>query len=359
MMFLWGREWSRAELMQRVGALSQLGGISHFEYCDGKAKGVTALRVRTAAGLDFSVLPEKGMDIVEAAYKGMSLSWHSPAGVVHPAYYDCRDIQWLKTFPGGLVGTCGSTTAGSPSDDQGEQLGLHGAIANTPAEHVQWSEEWNDDELLLTVSGKVREARVFGPNLVMNRTVRTSLASRSIQLLDRFVNEGYAEVPLMQVYHLNFGFPLLTERSRIYAPSKKVTPRTEIAGQFIDSWSRFEAPTAGVAERVYYHEMLPNQNGNVLVVLVGDDSTRDFGVLLEYRAATLPRFIQWKMPGATHYALGLEPANCKVEGRSAERQAGSLQMLPPNASREFALEIRVLDGQQEVAQAIASVEQSR
>ena len=96
-----------------------------------------------------------------------------------------------------------------------------------------------------------------------------------------------------------------------------------------------------------------------LVVLVGDDSTRDFGVLLEYRAATLPRFIQWKMPGATHYALGLEPANCKVEGRSAERQAGSLQMLPPNASREFALEIRVLDGQQEVAQAIASVEQSR
>jgi hypothetical protein len=358
-MILWGRQWSRTELLERVGTISQLGGISHFEYCDGKAKGVTALRIRTAAGLDFSVLPEKGMDIVEAAYKGMSLSWHSPAGVVHPAYYDCRDTQWLKTFPGGLVGTCGSTTAGSPSEDQGEQLGLHGAIANIPAEHVHWSEDWKDDELLLTVSGKVREARVFGPNLVMNRTIRTSLAGRSIQLRDHFVNEGYAEVPLMQVYHLNFGFPLLTERSCIYAPSVKVTPRTEIASQFIDEWMRFEAPTVGVAERVYYHEMLPSKSGIVAVVLVGDDTTRDFGVVLKYDATTLPRFIQWKMPGVTHYALGLEPANCKVEGRDAERQAGTLHMLAPNASQEFALEIRVLDGQEEVAQAIESVEQSR
>lgn len=357
-MFLWGQEWSRAELMKRVGALSQLGGIARQEYCDGKAKGVTALRVRTAAGLDFSILPEKGMDIVEAAYKGMSLSWHSPVGVVHPAYYDCRDIQWLKTFPGGLLSTCGSTTAGSPSEDEGEQLGLHGAIANTAAEHVKWSEEWKDDELLLTISGRVREARVFGPNLVMNRTVRTSLASRSIQVLDQFVNEGYADVPLMQVYHLNFGFPLLTEHSRIYAPSQKVTPRTEIAGQFIDSWRNFEAPTSGVAERVYYHDMRPNPSGNIVAVLVRDDATRDFGVVLEYRAATLPRFIQWKMPGVTHYALGLEPANCRVEGRSAERKAGTLQMLAPNASQEFAFEIRVLDGQQEVAKAIASAEQS-
>lgn len=357
-MFLWGREWSRDELMKRVGSLSQLGGISHFEYCDGKAKGVTALRVRTAAGLDFSLLPEKGMDIVEAAYKGMSLSWHSPAAVVHPSYYDCRDLQWLKTFPGGLVGTCGSSTAGSPSEDQGEQLGLHGAIANTAAEHVQWSEEWENDELLMVINGRVREASVFGPNLVMNRTVRTSLSSRSIQLLDRFVNEGYASVPLMQIYHLNFGFPLLTERSRIFAPSEKVTPRTEAARPFTDSWSSFEAPTAGIAERVYYHDMRP-KNGSVEIVLVADDSTRDFGVVLKYRAATLPQFIQWKMSGAGHYVLGLEPANCKAEGRSAERRAGTLQMLSPGASQEFALEIRVLDGQPEVAKAIANVEQTR
>lgn len=356
-MFLWGRSWSRAGLMARVGALSQIGGISHIEFCDGKAKGVSALRVRTAAGLDFSVLPEKGMDIVEAFYKGMSLSWHSPAGVVHPAYYDGRDAQWLKTFPGGLVGTCGATTAGSPSVDQGEALGLHGSIANTPAEHVQWSEQWQEDELLLTVEGRVRESRVFGPNLVMDRTVATSLASRSIRLHDRFVNEGYEDVPLMVVYHLNFGFPLLTEHSRIYAPSVGITPRTEIAKQHVATWNYFQPPEAGVSERVYYHKMLPSKEGPVTVVLVQHDGTRDFGVALHYEPKELAQFIEWKLPGLHHYTLGLEPANCKVEGRRAEREAGTLQMLPPQATRDFAFEIRVLDGRDEVAEAIASTEQ--
>jgi len=66
-MHLWGKNWTRAELHQRIGALSQLGGITRFEYCDGKAKGVTALRVKTASGLEFTVLPEKGLDLFEAA----------------------------------------------------------------------------------------------------------------------------------------------------------------------------------------------------------------------------------------------------------------------------------------------------
>ena len=62
-MLLWGESWTRVELMKRVGSLSQLGGITPFEYREGKAKGVTGLRVRTAAGLEFCVLPERGMDI--------------------------------------------------------------------------------------------------------------------------------------------------------------------------------------------------------------------------------------------------------------------------------------------------------
>lgn len=100
-MHLWNRQWTRKELMERVGTLSQLGGITHMEYADGKAKGVSVLHVRTAAGLEFDVLPDRGMDIVGASYKGKSLAWHSPVGITHPAYYDARDIQWVKTFPAG------------------------------------------------------------------------------------------------------------------------------------------------------------------------------------------------------------------------------------------------------------------
>jgi hypothetical protein len=354
-MQLWGREWSRAELNKRVGAISQLGGITCFEYRDGKARGVTALRVRTAAGLEFSVLPEKGLDIFEAAYLGRSLAWHSPAGVVHPAYYDSRNVQWLKTFAGGMVTTCGSITAGPPSEDQGEECGLHGAVSNTPAEHVNWFEEWKGDELLLTVSGKVKESSVFGPNLVTHRTIQTSLDARSFCLSDRVENDGSVDAPLMRIYHCNFGFPLLTDRSRIYCPSRQVTGRTEFAAQQAKSWRNFEAPQRGIEERVYLHGMEADHNGDVRVVLVGDDTVRDFAVELTYKAATLPHFVEWKMTGEGHFVLGLEPANCGLAGRKAEREAGTLRFLRPREQEEFRIELRVLDGVSEIENSIALI----
>jgi hypothetical protein len=41
------------------------------------------------------------------------------------------------------------------------------------------------------------------------------------------------------------------------------------------------------------------------------------------------------------YALGLEPANCSVLGRAADRAAGRLPILAPGESRTTSLEISV------------------
>jgi Domain of unknown function (DUF4432) len=75
---------------------------------------------------------------------------------------------------------------------------------------------------------------------------------------------------------------------------------------------------------------------------------------LSYDSRTLPRFVQWKMTGANHFVLGLEPANCWTLGRKAERQRGTLQMLSPGGQREFRLELGVLNGAEEVSNAIRS-----
>jgi Domain of unknown function (DUF4432) len=85
-------------LLKCVGKLSQLGGISHFTHADRKARGVSTLKVRTARGLELWVLPDKGMDICEASYRGSSLRWHSPNGIVHPSYYGNRGTECPKTF---------------------------------------------------------------------------------------------------------------------------------------------------------------------------------------------------------------------------------------------------------------------
>lgn len=343
---------TREFLLQHTGQLSQLGGITAFTHAEGRGKGVATLRVRTARGLEFWVVPDRGMDIYEASWLGSSLCWHSPTGMVHPAYYSRRGTEWLRSFAGGLLCTCGLTTAGAPSEDSGEALGLHGSISNTPAEGVRWSEEWEGEDCRFTISGRVRETSVFGPNLLLERTISTSLLSDALSIRDRVVNQGFNDSPLMVLYHFNFGFSLLTEKSRIYAPSQSIEPSSQEAAGALPRSSYFEAPELNASEKVFYHRMQPDADGWATVVLVSDDERQDFGIALRYDSSTLPEFAQWRMPGAGHYVLGLEPANCRTLGRAAERRRGTLQTLPAGSTREFHLQLQVLEGAEAVAAAV-------
>jgi hypothetical protein len=291
------------------------------------------------------------MDIIDATYCVKSLSWHSPVGIAHPAFYDARGIQWVKTFPGGLLTTCGLYTAGAPSIDNGEELGLHGSVSNTPAEHVTWDLRWNGDECALAITGTVREAWVHGPNLLLTRVYTVPLDGRTISVRDSVENQGVRDTPLMLLYHLNFGFPLLTDRSLVFAPSRNVEPRDQVAAATLERWSEFEQPKMGTQERVYFHEMQPDDHGFVTVVLVSDEK-KDFGLLIRYGARSLPQFIEWKMTGVNHFVLGLEPANCRVGGRVSEFQSGRVKVLSPGQKEDFALSLEVLDGDEQVAAAI-------
>ena len=50
---------------------------------------------------------------------------------------------------------------------------------------------------------------------------------------------------------------------------------------------------------------------------------------------------EWKMAGAGTHVLGIEPANCYVEGRAAERARGTLVTLEPGESRTYELSLEV------------------
>jgi hypothetical protein len=49
---LFGREWTRAELLAHVGDLSQVAGVRLIELSDGVERGVRAADVRTGGGLE-------------------------------------------------------------------------------------------------------------------------------------------------------------------------------------------------------------------------------------------------------------------------------------------------------------------
>ena len=126
MVELFGRTWSRTELLRRVGDVSQVGGARLVTLAEGPESGVQVAEVRTGSGLNFSVLPGRGMDLGFAEFRGTPLCWRSSTGEIAAPHYQPEGDGWLRGFSGGLMVTCGLTTAGWPSIDQGQALPLHG-----------------------------------------------------------------------------------------------------------------------------------------------------------------------------------------------------------------------------------------
>ena len=73
----------------------------------------------------------------------------------------------------------------------------------------------------------MREAELFGENMVLHRTIETTGGTKSLKVTDEVENEAFREEPLMLLYHINLGYPFLTPATKLYIPTKKVAPRDE------------------------------------------------------------------------------------------------------------------------------------
>jgi hypothetical protein len=202
-------------------------------------------------------------------------------------------------------------------------------------------EAWEGDECSFWIEGEVRQARVFGENLRLRRRITTSLGGSRIAIHDLVENMGTAASPLMILYHINLGFPLLDETCELIAEKHTVEPRDAAAEPGLQDWMHFGPPTPGYAEQVFYHDLPAGQNGWAGIQLI--NQARSIALSVRFQKAALPNLVQWKMMGQGTYVLGLEPANCRVGGRSQERALGTLQFLQPGEQREFQVEIDVAD----------------
>ncbi len=345
---MFGTTYSRRELEQRVGHLSQIAGVRLMQLQEGKEAGVRIAEVRSGSGLRFQISLDRGMDISVAEYKGLSLAWRSPQGDVHPSHFDPSGMGWLKSFPGGLMTGCGLTTAGAPCTDAGEELGIHGRLSNLPASNTQTQTEWNGDQCVFRVSGVIRENVIFKENLVLYRTIEVELGKSIIMLRDKVVNEGFRRSPLMMLYHINLGWPLLDDGTDLHLNARSMKSRDAEAEKGIASATTIPTPVSGYKEQVFYHDLIADDNGFASAVLA--NRKLGLGAFVRYRQKELPRFIQWKMVAEGEYVLGFEPANCLVEGRARERERGTLQFLEPGETREFIVHIGVLDGNTQIDQ---------
>ena len=336
--------FERKELLDRIGSISQIGGLRRVRLQDGVEKGVEVVEFETGSGLKFDVLLDRGMDISRAVFRGANLAWRSPVGDAHPSRYEEPGLGWLRTFPGGMVTTCGLTYMGAPGRDGDQELGLHGRYSSLPASKIcQW-EGWEGEDYILRLSGEMREAMLFGDNQVLRRVIESKLGSSTFTLTDTVTNEGCRPAPPMLLYHCNFGYPLLDEKTVLETPHSRIEPRDAEAAEGLEEACRVGKPVPGYREKVYFHNLEHDKNGYVSIFLRNPVLLGGLSLELRYRPDQLPHFTQWKMIGQQEYVLGLEPGNARVLGRAREREAGRLITLEPGETRTYRLEftLRVL-----------------
>ena len=313
-----------------IGHDSQLYGIEEHRLVGGKGDGIRLLEINNGKGLEMTVSPDRNADISRLRFKGINMSYMSPCGYVAPAFYDSIGSNWLQSFTAGFLTTCGLQAVGSPCTDEGEELPLHGSIANTPAEHVFWYEEGN----ALVVRSVTKDETIFGRKLRLHRKITVSLKENCFRIEDTIENTGDRVEPSEILYHMNMGYPLLDEDSIVKVPAEKVIPRNDHAAEDIDNCLQMEKPTAGYEERCYYH-VFADENGEASIF----QPKLGVGLTMHFNAKELDGFTEWKMMGVRDYVLGLECGNCYPDGRDVMRRTGMLKFLQPGEKKTYTVDI--------------------
>lgn len=334
---------TKDELLRRVGNVAQLGGARRCTLADGPAAGLEAIDVDTGAGLQFTVLPGRGMDISRCSFRGTNLVYLGPVGEVAAAHYDAAGAGWLRSFAAGLLTTCGLSHFGAPCRDGAEELGLHGRIANAPARQVaDLSGFAADGTYEIVLRGIVEEAVIFGHKLRLERTIRTRIGATSLVVDDAVTNFGFKPSPLAILYHINVGYPLLDGGASIIVNSDDVAARDAASEAGLADRLKVADPRADFVEQVF-HYRFPGREA-ALGAVVNRSLHGGLGLYVKTDPRELPLLNNWKMLGCGDYVVGLEPANAPVATRPELRERGLLPTIAPQETKRFRVEIGVLDG---------------
>ena len=351
-----GKAYTREQVLERVGQIRQLGGTRHIVLDEGRAKGVSAIDVNTGSGFQFSILPDRGLDISAATYKGVNLVYQTPNGVSNPAYYESRGSGWLRSFFGGLLTTCGLTYLGSPDRDGSHDLGLHGRYSTTPASQVNDRSNWKGDEYCIEVTGVVEESALFNDKVRLTRTIETHIGASFLTIHDVVENFGYQPAPFTILYHINPGFPLLDSGSELIIPSADSKAYDDYSAEHMDNSHTFSEPLSGFGEQNYLHTILLDDQGLGHTALVNRELNGGLGLYVSFDGELLPYLSEWKMMGQGEYVVGIEPGNVPCLNRSELRERGELPMLAAGEIKEIHLEIGVLEGNEELGEFVNRIE---
>lgn len=328
----------KIELTKKLGNVDQLAGIRLECVESGSAAGSRLLHVWNAAGLSFTVQPDKCLDLYDCSFQGVNLAFHSKNGMTANSRFLPDASAFFGYWSGGMLATCGLSNVGSayvsaPLDPQP----VHGRIGYAAADALTADAYWENEDYVLAISGRMRESRLYGRNLELHRRIRTTLYSREIEITDTVTNLTDAPEPVFLLYHFNFGYPLLDESSRFFGPHSDITLGNATGEQ--DHFS-MHTPVDGAPQQTFLHK--PSEQGVVTAGLA--NPARKLAAYLRYDTHELPYLLEWKCLKSHDYVLAVEPTNSPASNHETDLKNGSVPILGAYESLEYHVTLCVAEG---------------
>lgn len=341
MVNLYGIEYTREELLDRVDDMSQVGGMRMSRLQHGPEDGVLVIDCHTGSGFRYTVVPSRGMDISAAEYQGASLCSRATAREMHPAFFELGAQGWRRGFMEGMLTTCGPTYDTTPPGPNELRTIGHGRATWTPARNVSVKEAWlDDDDYHMWARGTMRQGA-----LVWQRTIHSELGSAALHLTDVVENEGRKPIPHRFQYHINAGFPVMDEGAEFAATSLGLWNRR---GEAVDPVFRIvEAPTDGHPAPANDELMCADGDGYAYAAMFNRHfrGGQGLGYYVKYNIDALPFFVLWKSLFPDRYTMGTEPtSHMTIDPQNPDPER--LQQMEPLGSgevRQYEIEIGVLE----------------
>ncbi|MCX6217505.1 aldose 1-epimerase family protein [Spirosoma sp.] len=331
----------------KVSNPAQIGGIETSILDNGTGRGTRIAWINTGTGLRYKVVIDRAMDIADAFFNQHSLAWLSHIGITPPQPFSDKGADWLRTFGGGLLTTCGLSHVGGPEQDSFGERGLHGQISNSPAEIESIIQpDPRRGQLEMSITGRIKETKIFGPSLELRRTISGTLGQPFIRIHDEVINRANTPAPHMLLYHFNFGWPLVDEGTDIVWKGDWQAREGGINADIFHEGSDFQkcpAPLethSGTGEAVASIDSTPDSSGQCTAGL--HNAQLGMAVALRFQKDQLPWLINWQHWGKGEYVTGLEPTTNPLIGQAKAREQNELLFLKPGETRYYDLELEVL-----------------
>lgn len=341
----------------KISNTAQLGGIEFSVLQEGAARGTRIAWINTGTGLRYKVVIDRAMDIADAFFNQHSLTWLSHGGITSPRPDSGRGLDWLRTFGGGLLTTCGLEHVGGPESDKNGELGLHGLISNTPAEIESIIQpDPLKGKMEFSITGKIKETKVFGPGFELKRTISGIIGQAAINIVDEVTNCANTPMPHMLLYHCNFGWPLVDEGADLLWKGNWTSPGELSPDKIFREGNNFrKCPPPvdahrGTGEEVAFIDIIPDTSGRCVAGIY--NARIKLALALRFNKKELPWLTNWQHWGPGEYVTGVEPGTHPPIGQAKAREQNSLIFLDPGETRRYTLEIEVLDETEKINQLI-------